>query len=95
MPTQKQLLEQNIRNQEEILKHIGNLKGEVSAIKNHIYNNPRTGEKGMKATQGDHEERIQKLETDVKLTNGKIGVVITVVATIGGFFTWLFGVFDN
>lgn len=95
MPTQKQLLEQNISNQEEILRHIGNLTGEVSALKNHIYNNPRTGEKGMKATQNDHEDRIQTLETNVKLTNGKIAIATTVIIGIGSFFTWLFGIFDK
>lgn len=95
MPTQKQLLEENIRNQKEILKHLMNLTGEVSEIKNHIYNDPRTGEKGMKATQSEHEERIQTLETNVKLTNGKIAIAATVIIAIGSFFTWLFGIFDR
>lgn len=82
-------------NQNRTIKLLTNLTGEVSEIKNRIYDNPRTGEKGIISTQNEQEGRIQNLETKNKVTAGKVAFAAFLIVTLGGFFISVLTFFEN
>lgn len=74
-----------------------NVKQELinQKILNWLQDNPDTGEKGVISTQKEQGEDIEEIKTNIKVTNGKIAVGVLVLTSLGGFFTWLFGIFDR
>lgn len=102
MPTQKQLQEQYIKNQEEILRHIGNLTGEFSVMKNdidralsYLENNDKTNQKGIVEQVEINANDIQEIKTDRKVTKGKIAMTIIIFTSIGTAVSWILGIFDR
>lgn len=89
MPTQKQLIEEHNKNLLNILGEISSLKNGQDRLFEYIENNDKTGEKGMKATQNDHETRISTLESKEKMRVFKQGFIVSVAVVIGSILNWV------
>lgn len=88
MPTQTQIqLEELNKNVLNVLGQMSTLQNDVSELKGHIYNDEKTGNKGLAQRQNEFEERLTKVETNQTIIFSKktfIGAVIAVFISLSG-----------
>ena len=104
--TNKEILSIILNNQQEQAKKHLQLSADFSSFMNKqsevnqrvlslLETDTKTNQKGVIEKVSDIDNRVLKLETDHKITKGKIAVGVFLLTSLGGFISWLLGIFDN
>ena len=106
MATNKEILTLVLENQKEQAEKHLQLAADFSTFMNQqskvnqrvlsfLESDNKTNSKGLVEKVDEIDSRVIKIETDSKITKGKIAIGVFLLTTLGGFISWLIGIFDN